>query len=143
MIQGIAGRLDLGLHATSPVIALCPELDVLRPVWVVVGKQVGSVLLGRSVIDAVHVGHEDGKVRAHVHGDPAGKRVVVGDVEHARSGGLGWRRRYCVVGVDDRDDVEGQHLPQGVEQLAAGVVVDEVLLSDQHLANDQAIVPAR
>ena len=143
MIQGIAGRLDLGLHPASPIVALCPELDVLRPVWVVVGKQVGPVLLGRSVVDAVHVGHEDGKVRAHINGDPAGKRVVVGDVEHAWTGGLGWRRRYCVVGVDDGDDVEGQHLPQGVEQLAAGVVVDEVLLSDQHLANDQAVVPAR
>ena len=54
-----------------------------------------------------------------------------------------WRRRNSIICVDDGDDVEGQHLPQGVEQLAAGVVVDEVLLSDQHLANDQAIVPAR
>ena len=41
----------------------------------------GSLLFGRFVIDALDVGHEDGKVGADVDADATGEAVVVGDVQ--------------------------------------------------------------
>ena len=54
-----------------------------------------------------------------------------------------WRGRggHGVIGVDDRDDVEGHQLPDRVEQLLPRLVIVKVLLCDQDLANEDAVVP--
>ena len=54
-----------------------------------------------------------------------------------------WRGRggHGIVGVDDGDDVERHQLPDCVKQLLPRLVIVKVLLSDQDLAHEDAVVP--
>ena len=46
-------------------------------------EQLGSLLLGGLVKYSLHVGHEDGKICAHINSDGRGEAVVVSDVQGA------------------------------------------------------------
>ena len=81
VVQGEAGTPDLGLHATSPDQGLLAELKVVDVLGVEVGEELGALLLGRPVVDPVHVRHQDGEVSVDVHSDPAGQAVIVSDVQ--------------------------------------------------------------
>ena len=85
VVQGEAGAPDLGLHATGPDQGLLAKLEVVDVLRVEVGEELGALLLGRPVVDPVHVRHQDGEVSVDIHSDPAGQTVIVSDVQSALS----------------------------------------------------------
>ena len=81
VIQGEAGAPDLGLHAAGADQGLLAELEVVDVLGIEVGHELGALLLGRPVVDPVHVRHEDGEVSIDVHSNPAGQTVIVSDIQ--------------------------------------------------------------
>ena len=77
-------------------------------------------MIRRSVVDPVHVGHEDCKIGSDLDGYPGSKAVVVSDVEEGAVAALVvlllWRTDG-VVGVDDGDDVQLKQLVDSGEKL--------------------------
>ena len=67
------GGLDLGLHTTGADIGLDPEGDLVQVVRNEGVNDPSAFVAGRSVVDAVDVGHQDGQVGADLHRDPVGE----------------------------------------------------------------------
>ena len=77
-----------------------------------------------------------------INSNPGGVAVIVSNVENPLGVHI-WRGRggHSVIGVDDGDDVECHKLPDCVEQLLPGLVIVKILLCDQDLTHEDAIVP--
>ena len=73
VFQGPHGGLDLGLHAAGSHIGLDPEGDLVQVVRNERVNDPSAFVAGRTVVDAVDVGHQDGQVGADLHRDPGGE----------------------------------------------------------------------
>ena len=62
------GGGHLALHAAQADARFLPKSDRLVALWVVGVQQLGAILSGRLRVDAVHVGHEEERIGAHLHG---------------------------------------------------------------------------
>ena len=127
-------RVDLGGHPPGPH-ATGSDLACLDAVQVLRGAHLsdlrGTALAGIPVVQAIHVGQQDQRVRPGDVGDERRETVVVAEPDLV--GG------HRVVLVDDRDHAQFQQSLQGALRVAVMAAPHDVIGGQQHLSGADAM----
>ena len=90
----------------------------------------GTLLTGRTIEDALHIGQQQANFHAKGASAESRQRVVVRELVSLRVASVG---RYGIVLVDDGDDAQAEEPIDGVLQVVDAALVLEVVLRDEDL----------